>query len=53
MKPKILLRIASAVVIFHDMGHTLGAVTWRQSPDPIKQMIINQCYIKIWKMCGF
>ena len=42
MKPKILLRIASAVVIFHDMGHTLGAVTWRQSPDPIKQMIINQ-----------
>ena len=42
MKPKLLLRLASIVVIFHDMGHTFGAVTWRQSPDPVKQSIINQ-----------
>lgn len=41
MKPKILLRIAAAIILFHDLGHTFGALSWRQSPDPVKQSVIN------------
>ena len=33
MKPKLLLRIASIVMLLHTVGHTLGALTWKQAPN--------------------
>src|SRR5260221_12106082 len=42
MKPKILLRIASIIMFLHDIGHTFGHLTWKQSPDPAKQEVIKQ-----------
>lgn len=42
MKPKLLLRLASAAMIFHLLGHTIGATTWRETTDPLKQEVIKQ-----------
>ena len=42
MKPKILLRIASIVMVLHDIGHMGGSLTWKQAADPEKQQVINQ-----------
>ncbi|GAC1312917.1 MAG: hypothetical protein NVSMB24_35370 [Mucilaginibacter sp.] len=33
MKPKLLLRIASVVMLLHTAGHTLGALTWKNAPN--------------------
>lgn len=42
MKPKILLRIASAAMIFHLIGHTFGHLSWETTTDPVKQEVISQ-----------
>ena len=42
MKPKILLRIASIVMLLHDVGHTFGHMAWKQAAEPDKQLIIQQ-----------
>lgn len=42
MKPKLLLRAASVVMLIHDLGHTYGALTWKQSEDPEMQIVIKQ-----------
>ena len=42
MKPKILLRMASIIMFLHDVGHTFGSLSWKQTSDPEKQQIINQ-----------
>lgn len=42
MKPKLLLRTASIVMLLHDLGHTFGALTWKQSEDPAMQEVIKQ-----------
>ena len=42
MKAKLLLRIASIVMLLHDLGHTFGHLTWKQSPDSAKQEVIKQ-----------
>jgi|SRR6185437_6262222 len=46
MKPKLLLRIASAVMLLHAVGHTFGALTWNKAPneavaDVIRGMVAN------------
>lgn len=33
MKPKTLLRIAAFFVLLHTIGHTIGALTWKQAPN--------------------
>ena len=33
MKPKLLLRIAAVLVLLHTVGHTLGAITWKDAPN--------------------
>jgi hypothetical protein len=33
MKPKLLLRIAAAVMLLHTIGHSMGALTWKQAPN--------------------
>jgi len=35
MKPKLLLRIASIIMLLHDAGHTYGHLTWKQTPDAV------------------
>ncbi len=42
MKPKLLLRTASVLMLLHDMGHTFGALTWKKTEDPVMQEVINQ-----------
>ena len=33
MKNKLLLRIASIVMLLHTIGHSIGAFTWRDAPN--------------------
>ena len=42
MKAKLLLRIASGLMIFHLIAHSYGHSTWKQTTDPIKQEVISQ-----------
>ena len=42
MKPKILLRIAAGLLMFHALGHALGHSTWKKTIDPVKREVINQ-----------
>jgi hypothetical protein len=42
MKPKILLRIASIIMILHDIGHMIGSLTWKQAAEPEHQEVIRQ-----------
>jgi len=40
MKAKILLRVAATLVLLHTVGHTLGALTWKEAPNAaIKQVV--------------
>ena len=42
MSAKILLRVASGSMIFHLLGHSIGSATWKQTTDPVKQVVIGQ-----------
>jgi hypothetical protein len=33
MKAKVLLRIASILMLLHTAGHTIGAFTWKEAPN--------------------
>lgn len=46
MKPKLFLRIAAALMFLHTIGHTIGALTWKQAPNAaighvIREMEVN------------
>jgi hypothetical protein len=41
MNPKILLRIAAIIMLLHTIGHTMGALTWKKTPDLAKQRVIE------------
>jgi hypothetical protein len=41
MKAKILLRIASVIMLLHTLGHTIGALTWKQAPNPAVKKVID------------
>ncbi len=40
--PKILLRIAAALMLIHGLGHTIGHSGWKYSTDPVQQGVIHQ-----------
>jgi hypothetical protein len=40
MNPKVLLRIAAILMLFHAIGHTIGASTWKKTSDVAKQTVI-------------
>jgi len=40
MKPKLLLRIASVVMLLHTMGHTFGALSWKNAPNAAVAAVI-------------
>jgi hypothetical protein len=42
MKPKLLLRISSGLLLFHVLGHTMGHSGWKKTTDPVKQEVIDQ-----------
>ena len=42
MRPEILLRIASIIMVLHTVGHTFGTLGWKKTPDPTKQEVIRQ-----------
>ena len=41
MKTNWLLRSAAIVMLLHELGHTIGALSWRETTDPAKQQVIN------------
>jgi hypothetical protein len=41
MKTKLILRTAAIIMLLHDIGHTIGASTWRNAPEPEKQEVIK------------
>lgn len=42
MKAKLLLRIASLVMLLHTIGHTFGALGWKKAPnDAVAKVIIG------------
>ena len=41
MKPKILLRIAAALIFIHSILHTYGFGTWKEAPDPVYKTIVD------------
>lgn len=41
MNSKILLRIAAGLMLFHTVGHTMGALTWNQPPTPAAGLVIK------------
>ncbi|HEY4322325.1 MAG TPA: hypothetical protein VGN20_00025 [Mucilaginibacter sp.] len=42
MKPKLLLRIAAALMLLHTIGHTLGALTWKEAPNAAIARVITE-----------
>jgi len=42
MQPKILLRIASILLLLHLVGHTLGHSSWKQAKEPEEKAVISQ-----------
>jgi hypothetical protein len=40
--PKILLRIAAALMLIHFLGHTMGHSGWKKSTDPVQGEVIRQ-----------
>ncbi|WP_295799146.1 hypothetical protein [Mucilaginibacter sp.] len=41
MKPKILLRIASILMLLHTAGHTMGALTWNDAPNAAVAQVVK------------
>ena len=41
MKYKLFLRFAAATMLFHTLGHTIGALTWRKAPNGAIANVIN------------
>ena len=42
MKSKLILRIAAVIMFLHLLGHMVGALTWKNNPDPFVQETIKQ-----------
>ena len=41
MNPKVLLRIAAILMFLHAVGHTMGALSWKKTPDAEKRAVIE------------
>ncbi len=42
MKPEILLRCASAIMLLHAIGYAFGTISWKKTNDPVKKQVISQ-----------
>lgn len=52
MKAKYCLRAAAVIMLLHDVGHTIGALTWRQATEPGKLEVIKQMTDKKFPFMG-
>jgi hypothetical protein len=54
MNPKLLLRIASIIMLLHAVGHTSGTLNWQATTDPsvhnVVQGMVNQHFIFMGKL---
>jgi uncharacterized membrane protein len=41
MKAKVLLRIGAVSMLLHTLGHTMGALTWKEAPNARVGAVIN------------
>ncbi|HEY5745652.1 MAG TPA: hypothetical protein VIU12_06230 [Chryseolinea sp.] len=41
LKPKHLIRIAAALMAFHTLGHTMGALGWKEAPNENVKVVIH------------
>jgi hypothetical protein len=41
MNAKVLLRIASGLMLLHALGHTIGAMSWKNAPNPAIAQVIS------------
>jgi hypothetical protein len=41
MKAKLLLRIAAILLLLHTLGHTMGALTWKEAPNARVAAVVN------------
>ncbi|MEP6612458.1 MAG: hypothetical protein ABJA76_11250 [Mucilaginibacter sp.] len=41
MKPKLLLRIASILMLLHTAGHIMGALTWAEAPNAAVAQVVK------------
>jgi len=41
MKAKVLLRIASVSMLLHTLGHTIGALTWKDAPNTAVKQVVD------------
>ncbi|MGQ4828139.1 LIC_13387 family protein, partial [Enterococcus faecalis] len=42
MKPKILLKIASVLMLLHALGHTIGIITWQKLNSNVPNDLIQK-----------
>jgi|SRR5580704_2812962 hypothetical protein len=52
MKPKLLLRVAAIFMFLHTIGHTIGALTWKDPPNPIVGQVIKDMEINHFEFMG-
>jgi hypothetical protein len=41
MKAKILLRTGSVIMLLHTLGHTIGALTWKEAPNAAVKQVVD------------
>jgi hypothetical protein len=41
MSRKLLLRVASVLMLLHTMGHSIGAFTWKNTPDTAMKLVVS------------
>ncbi|HVW95724.1 MAG TPA: hypothetical protein VHA56_07130 [Mucilaginibacter sp.] len=41
MRPKVLIRIAAILMLLHTVGHSLGALSWKQAPNAAVAQVIS------------
>jgi hypothetical protein len=52
MKAKILLRIAAIFMLLHTLGHTLGALTWKDAPNAAIKQVVDDMLNKHFDFLG-
>ena len=52
MNNKLLLRIASGLMAFHTLGHTIGALTWNQAPNAAIGRVITAMETNYFNFMG-
>jgi hypothetical protein len=52
MKPKLLLKIASSLLLLHLLGHLMGTFAWKKSTEPVKEEVVRQMTVNKFPFMG-